>query len=41
VPPTLRRAIARCSRGIFHCGGRAVGYLDEGRLFDALRAKIR
>jgi chemotaxis-related protein WspD len=41
VPPTLRRAAARFARGVFRCENRAIGYLDDGRLFDALRAKLR
>jgi chemotaxis-related protein WspD len=41
VPPTLARSAARFARGVFRCGGRAVGYLDEARLFEALRARLR
>jgi chemotaxis-related protein WspD len=41
VPPTLRRAAARFARGVFRCENRAIGYLDDTRLFDALRAKLR
>jgi chemotaxis-related protein WspD len=41
VPPTLGRATGRFTRGVFRCDGRAVGYLDEGRLFEALRTKVR
>jgi chemotaxis-related protein WspD len=41
VPPTLGRAAARFARGVFRHDGRAVGYLDETRLFEALRAKVR
>lgn len=41
VPPTLGRAAARFARGVFRHDDRAVGYLDEVRLFEALRAKVR
>src|SRR5262245_38897595 len=41
VPATVGRAVARFSRGVFPWQGRAVGYLDDGRLFEALRARIR
>jgi chemotaxis-related protein WspD len=41
APPTLGRAAARFTRGVFRCAGRAVGFLDEGRLFEALRTKVR
>jgi chemotaxis-related protein WspD len=41
VPPTLARATARFTRGVFRCAGRAVGYLDEGKLFEALRTRVR
>jgi chemotaxis-related protein WspD len=41
VPPTLARAAGRFTRGVFRCEGRPVGYLDDGRLFEALRAKVR
>jgi chemotaxis-related protein WspD len=41
VPPTLGRAAARFTRGVFRCGSRAVGFLDERRLFEALRTKVR
>ena len=41
VPPTLAQATARFTRGVFRCAGRAVGYLDEGKLFEALRTRVR
>lgn len=41
VPPTLGRAAGRFTRGVFRHDGRAVGYLDAARLFEALRAKVR
>lgn len=40
-PTTVGRATARLSRGVFPWEDRAVGLLDEGRLFEALRAKLR
>ncbi len=41
TPPTLARASARFTRGVFRCEDRAVGYLDDQRLFEALRTRIR
>ena len=41
VPPTLRRATARLTCGVFHCQNRAVGLLDEERLFAVVRASMR
>jgi chemotaxis-related protein WspD len=41
VPPTLGRAVARLTRGITVWNQRAVGCLDDGRLFDTLRTRIR
>jgi len=41
VPPTLARAVARFTRGITVWDQRAVGCLDDARLFDTLRARIR
>jgi chemotaxis-related protein WspD len=41
VPPTLARAAARLTRGIATWKEHAVGRLDEVRLFDTLRARIR
>jgi chemotaxis-related protein WspD len=41
-PPTLGRASARFTRGVFRTsGGRAVGLLDDARLFEVLRARVR
>lgn len=40
-PPTVGRNVNRFSRGVFPWQGQAVGLLDEERLFEALRAKIR
>jgi chemotaxis-related protein WspD len=39
--PTLARAVARLTRGVFSADGRAVGLLDEARVFQALRERIR
>jgi chemotaxis-related protein WspD len=41
TPPTLARAAARVTRGVFHRDGRAIGLLDETRLFEALRERVR
>jgi chemotaxis-related protein WspD len=41
VPATVGRAAARLSRGVFHWQGRAIGLLDEERLFQTLRARTR
>jgi chemotaxis-related protein WspD len=41
VPATVARAAARLTAGVFTLGGRAVGCLDEARLFEALRARVR
>lgn len=41
APPTLSRAAARVSRGVFHTDGRAVGLLDDFRLFNSLREQVR
>jgi chemotaxis-related protein WspD len=41
VPPTLGRAASRFTRGVFRLHDRAVGLLDEGRLFEALRTSVR
>ena len=41
VPPTLGRAAARLTRGVFAHGGRAVGLLDPDRLFTTLRERVR
>jgi chemotaxis-related protein WspD len=40
VPATVGRSLARLSRGVFHWGGRSIGYLDDGRLFETLRARL-
>jgi len=41
VPPTLGRAATRFTRGLFTSQDRAVGLLDEGRLFEVLRTSVR
>lgn len=40
-PPTLSRAAARVTRGVFVRDGRAVGLLDEARVFQALAERVR
>jgi chemotaxis-related protein WspD len=41
VPPTLGRAASRFTRGVFRWQDHAVGLLDEGRLFEAVRTSVR
>lgn len=41
TPPTLARAAARLTQGVFARGDRSVGLLDEVRLFHALRERTR
>lgn len=41
VPPTLGRATARFTRGVFRRNNQAIGVLDEERLFEALRTRVR
>src|SRR5262245_45750998 len=41
VPATLGRAVGRMARGVFNWRERPVGLLDEGRLFGALRTRVR
>jgi chemotaxis-related protein WspD len=40
VPATLGRAAAHLTRGVFHFDGRAIGLLDEERLFATLRSRL-
>jgi chemotaxis-related protein WspD len=40
-PATVGRAAAHLSRGVFSWRGRLVGWLDDGRLFEALRGRLR
>ena len=39
--PTLSRAAAKLTRGVFPSGNRSVGLLDDTRLFQAIRERIR
>lgn len=40
--PTLSRAAAKLTRGVFAAGrGRSVGLLDDARLFNAIRERVR
>lgn len=41
TPPTLARAAARLTRGVFTRDGRSIGVLDEVRVFQALRERVR
>jgi chemotaxis-related protein WspD len=41
VPPTVGRALARLTRGLFHWQGRSIGLIDDERLFATLRGKVR
>lgn len=41
TPPTLARSSSRITRGVFHRDGRAIGLLDEDRLFTTLRERVR
>jgi chemotaxis-related protein WspD len=41
VPPTLGRATVRLACGVFRNRDRAVGLLDEGRLFEVVRTGLR
>jgi chemotaxis-related protein WspD len=40
-PPTLSRAAARLTRGVFAHRGQAAGLLDDDRLFASLRERVR
>jgi chemotaxis-related protein WspD len=41
APPTLSRASARLTRGVFNRDNRAIGLLDDERLFHTLRERVR
>lgn len=41
TPPTLARAVARLTRGVFTRDGRSIGLLDEVRVFQSLRERVR
>lgn len=40
-PATVGRSLSHLSRGVFHRDARPIGLLDDDRLFEALRAKLR
>lgn len=40
-PATLRRSLARLTRGVFHQDGGSIGLIDDDRLFATLRARMR
>jgi chemotaxis-related protein WspD len=40
-PPTLARSQVKLTRGVFPIGNRSVGLLDDARLFDSLRERLR
>ena len=40
-PATVGRAATHLTRGVFPLGRRSVGLLDEERVFEVLRAKLR
>jgi chemotaxis-related protein WspD len=40
VPATVARAASRLTRGVFTWQGRAIGYLDDERLFQSLRTRV-
>ncbi len=40
-PATVRRAATQLTRGVFAHGGHAVGLVDDFRLFETLRTKLR
>ena len=40
TPPTLSRAVSRLITGVFERGGRAVGLLDDARLFSSFRERL-
>lgn len=39
-PPTLTRAVARLTSGVFDAGGKPVGVLDDDRLFRTIRERV-
>jgi chemotaxis-related protein WspD len=41
VPATVARSPSHLTRGVFAWEGQPVGYLDEARLFEALRVRVR
>jgi chemotaxis-related protein WspD len=40
APSTVGRAVSHLTFGVFTWQGRAVGFLDEGRLFQALKTRV-
>jgi chemotaxis-related protein WspD len=40
-PATVGRAVAHLARGVFSWRGRPIGLLDDARLFEALRGRLR
>lgn len=40
IPATIRRSSAHLSRGFFELEERAIGYLDDARLFQTLKARL-
>lgn len=41
TPATVSRALGRLTRGVFAWEDRRIGLIDESRLFDSVRARIR
>jgi chemotaxis-related protein WspD len=41
VPATVGRAAAHLSSGVFHRDGKTIGLVDDERLFQTLRARMR
>lgn len=41
TPATVSRALGRMTRGVFAWEDRQIGLIDESRLFDSVRARIR
>jgi chemotaxis-related protein WspD len=41
VPATVGRSVAHLTRGVFHWQGRTIGLVDDERLFQSLRARMR
>jgi chemotaxis-related protein WspD len=41
APATISRALGRLTRGVFSWKERQIGLIDESRLFDSVRARIR
>ena len=41
TPATVSRALGRLTRGVFAWEDRRIGVIDESRLFESVRARIR